>query len=61
MKTQWFVDFTSDFVIDEYCDNEISSREFQKLKEIIEGMVQDEDLAQRVFSETCSKIAHKVA
>lgn len=58
MREEWFIDFTSDFVIDEYYRNDLTIKE---LEEIINTVVDNKDLAIKVFEATCSKIVRKVA
>ena len=57
-KEEWFIDFTSDFIIDEYHINGLTIKE---LEETINTVVDNKDLAIKVFEKTCSKLVRKVA
>lgn len=57
-KEEWFIDFTSDFIIDQYFQNDLTVTE---IEDITNTVVDNKDLASKVFKATCSKLIHKAA
>ncbi|WP_085920086.1 MULTISPECIES: hypothetical protein [Halomonas] len=56
-KEEWFVDFTSDFIIDEYYYKNVS---VHHLKLVIACRVKHRELSDKIFEAVCSKLALNV-
>jgi len=57
-KEEWFIDFTSDFIIDQHCKTDLT---INQIKELVYTVVDNKELASKVFEKTCSKLVRKVA
>lgn len=53
-KEEWFVDFTSDFIIDEFYYNKVS---IHHLKLVIASRVKHRELSNKIFEAVCTKLA----